>query len=148
MTKKIRTRFAPSPSGFLHIGGARTALFNYLFAKANSGKFIIRIEDTDKERSTKESEKIILDSLKWLELIADEGVNEGGEFGPYRQSERLEIYQKYTTKLIDKDLAYQCFCSDEELELKHEQSKILGKPYIYDGRCRALNKNEVEKKNK
>ncbi len=140
----IRTRFAPSPSGFLHIGGARTALFNYLHAKANKGQFIIRVEDTDQERSSKESENTILTSLSWLGIKADEGPLEGGDFGPYRQSERLNIYQKYTEKLLAQGKVYHCFCTDEELETKQKQAKILGKPYIYDGKCRNLDKKEIE----
>lgn len=102
----IRLRFAPSPTGFLHVGGARTALFNWLFARKNNGKFIIRIEDTDIERSSKKFEEIILNSLKWLELFWDEGPDIGGNFGPYRQSERLDIYQKYAEKLVSMKRAY------------------------------------------
>jgi glutamyl-tRNA synthetase/nondiscriminating glutamyl-tRNA synthetase len=140
---EIRTRFAPSPSGYLHIGGARTALFNYLYAKAMNGSFIIRIEDTDQERSTPESEKIILDSLEWLGIKADEGVREGGPYGPYRQSERLDHYRPYTEKLLAAGRAYPCFCTDEELEAKQERSRRLGLPHVYDGKCRNLTADEV-----
>lgn len=143
---EVRTRFAPSPTGYLHIGGARTALFNYLYAKAKGGSFIIRIEDTDQERSTKESEKIILEALEWLGIKADEGPQEGGSYGPYRQSERLEIYKKYTQYLLERHLAYPCFCTDEELEAKQERSKKLGIPHVYDGKCRNLSAKEVEEK--
>lgn len=143
---EIRTRFAPSPTGYLHIGGARTALFNYLYAKAKGGSFIIRIEDTDQERSTKESEKIILEALEWLSIKADEGPKEGGKYGPYRQSERLEIYKKYTDYLLEKKLAYRCFCTNEELEAKQERSKKLGIPNVYDGKCRNLSEKEIEEK--
>jgi len=143
---EVRTRFAPSPTGYLHIGGARTALFNYLYAKAKGGSFIIRIEDTDQERSTKESEKIILEALEWLGIKADEGPQEGGSYGPYRQSERLEIYKKYTQYLLERHLAYPCFCTDEELEAKQERSKKLGIPHVYDGKCRNLSPKEVEEK--
>lgn len=100
MNQNIRTRFAPSPSGFLHVGGARTALFNYLYAKATGGKFLVRIEDTDQDRSTDSSMKIILESLEWLGLNWDEGPGVGGPHGPYKQSERLDIYKEHTEKLI------------------------------------------------
>lgn len=143
---EVRTRFAPSPSGYLHVGGARTALFNYLHAKAMNGKFILRVEDTDQERSTPESERIILDSLKWLGIHADEGVDEGGPYGPYRQSERLDIYTKYTEKLISDNKAYPCFCTNEELEAKSRQSKQLGIPHVYDGKCSNLTPEEREEK--
>ncbi len=143
---EIRTRFAPSPTGYLHIGGARTALFNYLYAKARGGKFIIRIEDTDQQRSTYESEKTILEALSWLGIEEDEGPIKGGPFGPYRQSERLEIYQKYINYLLENKLAYHCFCSNEELEVKQERSKQLGIPYIYDGKCRNLSDKEIKEK--
>jgi len=148
MSKEIRTRFAPSPTGFLHVGGARTALFNFLYAKAKKGKFIIRVEDTDQVRSTPESERLILDSLAWLGIMDDEGPDSGGAFGSYRQSERLELYSKYTDKLIKEKLAYPCFCSDQELEAKQAQSKALGVPHIYDGKCRGLLPEEVEKRKK
>ena len=97
---EIRTRFAPSPSGFLHVGGARTALFNYLYAKSKGGKFILRIEDTDQDRSTENSFQTILESMKWLGMKWDEGPEVGGEFGPYKQSERLDIYKKFTDVLL------------------------------------------------
>lgn len=143
---EVRTRFAPSPTGFLHIGGARTALFNYLYAKAKGGSFILRIEDTDQTRSTKESEQMILEALEWLDIKADEGPNEGGNYGPYRQSERLEIYKKYTDYLLKNKLAYPCFCTNEELEAKQERSKRLGLPNVYDGKCRNLSQKEIEEK--
>ncbi|MCE9599725.1 MAG: glutamate--tRNA ligase [Spirochaetia bacterium] len=144
MSKVIRTRFAPSPSGFLHVGGARTALFNYLYAKARGGQYVLRVEDTDQGRSTPESERIILDSLNWLGIIPDEGPDEGGDFGPYRQSERLDIYSKYTQTLIEKNLAYPCFCTEAELEQMHEAAKRLGVPNIYDGRYANLPKEEAQ----
>lgn len=143
---EVRTRFAPSPSGYLHIGGARTALFNYLYAKAMKGSFIIRVEDTDQERSTPESEKVILDSLEWLGIHADEGVREGGPHGPYRQSERLELYKKYTDRLLESGRAYRCFCSEQELEIKQERSRKLGVPHVYDGKCRNLTSEEAAAK--
>jgi len=144
--KTVRTRFAPSPTGFLHVGGARTALFNYLYAKAKKGSFILRIEDTDQERSSQESETMILESLKWLGIHADEGPYEGGTFGPYRQSERINLYQKYTERLLAEKKAYPCFCSDKELEASQERSKLLGVPHVYDGRCRGLSSEELQKR--
>lgn len=144
--KIVRTRFAPSPSGHLHVGGARTALFNYLYAKACGGKFILRVEDTDQARSTPESEQLILDSLQWLGITADEGPREGGNFGPYRQSDRLGVYEKYTQRLVEQKLAYPCFCNDEELSAKQLRSKQMGVPHVYDGKCRALLPDEVAAK--
>ncbi len=119
--KKIRTRFAPSPTGLFHIGSARTALFNFLFAKVNGGKFILRIEDTDLERSKPEYEKDILESIKWLGLNWDEGIEIGGSYGPYRQSERLDLYTAYLNKLIDDGSAFYCFHSKEFLDKEYEE---------------------------
>ena len=109
--KNIRVRFAPSPTGALHIGNTRTALFNWLFIKNYGGKFILRIEDTDKERSKPEFEKDIIDGLKWLGLDYDEGPDISGNYGPYRQSERTDIYKNYLKKLFDENKAYYCFCT-------------------------------------
>jgi glutamyl-tRNA synthetase len=117
-TGQIRVRFAPSPTGSLHVGGARTALFNWLLAKKTNGKFIVRIEDTDEDRSTKASEDAILNDLRWLNLTWDEGPYIDGPYGPYRQSERKDIYHKAAQQLIDKGHAYRCFCTEEELEQK------------------------------
>lgn len=144
--KNPRVRMAPSPTGYFHIGSARTALFNYLVAKKYNGKFILRIEDTDKERSKPEYEADILDSLKWLGLLWDEGVEIDGPYGPYRQSERLDIYEKYLQLLIDKGLAYYCFCSPEELEAKKEDMMSRGEVPRYDGHCSNLSQDEVKKK--
>ncbi|MEA3451234.1 MAG: glutamate--tRNA ligase, partial [Bacteroidota bacterium] len=126
---KVRVRFAPSPTGSLHIGGVRTALYNYLFAKKNNGVFLLRIEDTDKKRFVPEAEKYILESLKWLGLELDEGVEIGGDFAPYRQSDRKDIYQKYIQQLVDNNKAYYSFDSSEELEamrkrLEEQKSSI------------------------
>ncbi|MCB1323410.1 MAG: glutamate--tRNA ligase, partial [Leptospiraceae bacterium] len=143
MSTKVRTRFAPSPTGYLHVGGARTALFNYLFAKSQGGTFIIRVEDTDIERNKAESEKMILESLQWLGMHADEGPAEGGSYGPYRQSERLDVYRKYVDRLLEKKLAYPCFCTSAELESKQEKSKKMGLPHVYDGKCRGLSDKEI-----
>lgn len=130
----VRVRFAPSPTGYLHIGGARTALYNYFFAKNQGGKFILRIEDTDLERSTREFEKLQIEDLKWLGLQYDEGPDIGGPHAPYRQSERLGIYQKYAQQLIDSGQAYYCFCSEQELEEMKERAMSEGRPPHYDGK--------------
>src|SRR6056297_496071 len=116
----VRVRFAPSPTGQIHIGNIRTALFNYLFAKKTDGTFILRIEDTDRERSTAEFEEVIHQEMEWLGLDWDEGADVGGDFGPYRQMERLDIYEEYIQELLDKDLAYRCYCTPEELEEMRE----------------------------
>lgn len=142
---EIRVRIAPAPTGLLHIGLARTALFNYLFAKKSKGIFILRIEDTDIERSKPEFEKDILENLKWLGIEWDEGPDIGGPYGPYRQSERLEIYQKYLEKLLAEDKAYYCFCSEEELEAEREYRLSIGQPPIYSGKCRDLPRETVKK---
>jgi glutamyl-tRNA synthetase len=118
----LRVRFAPSPTGSLHVGGARTALFNWLFARKHGGKFILRVEDTDEARSSIESEKMILSDLKWLGLNWDEGPDVGGPCGPYRQSERTKIYKAYAEQLITDGLAYRCFSSQEELNIHREDS--------------------------
>ena len=141
----IRTRFAPSPTGKLHVGGARTALFNYLFTKHHDGINVLRIEDTDQDRSTKESEKKLLEQLKWLGLDWDEGPEIGGPHGPYRQSERTDLYREYAEKLVEMGAAYYCYCTDEELEKKREKAKKEGKPPIYDGHCRNLTDDQIQK---
>ena len=143
--ENIRVRIAPSPSGNLHIGTARTALFNYLFAKKNKGKFVLRIEDTDLERSNAEYTQNIYDSLKALGLNWDEGPDVGGEYGPYQQSERFDIYPKYVQKLIDAGFAYECFCTQEELDAEKEESIKNKKPHKYSGKCRNLTEEEKEK---
>src|SRR6056297_926970 len=123
--KPVRVRLDPSPTGSLHVGTARAALFNYLFANQKKGKFILRIEDTDKERSKKEYEKQIIEGLKWLGINWDEGPETKGEFGPYRQSDRKNRYKKYLKKLLDEEEAYHCFCSEEELEqMRQKQNKM------------------------
>lgn len=141
----IRVRFAPSPTGPLHIGGARSALFNYLFAKAKGGKFILRFEDTDLERSSKESEKNILESLRWLDLDWDEGPDIGGQFGPYRQTERLSIYREFTDKLLAEGKAYHCYCTEEELEAQRQDFLEKGELPRYNGKCYHLKPKEKEK---
>jgi len=143
--KEIRVRLAPSPTGVLHLGTARTALFNYLFAKQNKGKFILRIEDTDFERSKTEYEKEILQDLKWLGIDWDEGPDIGGNFGPYRQSERIEIYKKYLEKLMKEKKAYYCFCSQDELEKERQYYQSIGKAPRYSGKCANLSEDDVKK---
>lgn len=149
--KNIRVRFAPSPTGPLHIGNTRTALFNWLFARNCGGKFILRIEDTDKERSKKEFEKDIIDGLKWLGMDYDEGPivdtkNYIGNYGPYRQSERIDIYKKYLQQLFEKNKVYYCFCSKEELEAERQTMLTQGLAPKYGGKCRNLPKEESEKR--
>lgn len=138
MGKPVRTRFAPSPTGLLHVGGARTALFSWLFAKRHSGSFVIRIEDTDIERSRKEFEEEILKDLEWLGLDWDEGPDKGGVFGPYRQSERILIYQDHAKVLLENGEAYYCCCSNERLEELKSQQLKKGLPPRYDNRCREF----------
>lgn len=135
---EVRVRFAPSPTGYLHVGGARTALYNWLYAKKKGGKFILRIEDTDQARSTEEALQMQVSDLKWLGLNWDEGYDIGGPYGPYKQSERLSIYKEKAEDIIEAGKAYYCFCSDEELEQKKEIAKKEGRPPHYDGKCRNL----------
>jgi glutamyl-tRNA synthetase len=144
----VRVRFAPSPTGYLHVGGARTALFNFLFARHEKGSFILRIEDTDAERSSDELETVLLEDMKWLGLDWDEGPGDGPPGGPYRQSERVDIYREHAERLISNGSAYPCFCTDEELELKRESSKRSGLPPRYDGTCRELDEAERDTKRK
>ena len=127
---KIRTRFAPSPTGYLHIGGARTALFNYLFARHNGGRFILRIEDTDRERSKEEYTEAILEDMRWLGLEWDEG--------PFYQSHRFALYREHAERLLNEGHAYRCYCTPEELEERREEALKRGRPPKYDGRCREL----------
>ncbi len=145
MSDKIRVRFAPSPTGPLHIGGARSALFNWLFARKHQGDFIVRIEDTDVERSNLVSEEVILEDLKWMGLDWDEGIQVGGEKGPYRQRERLEIYDSYWKRLLEEGKAYYCFCTEEELEEERESLRKKGEMPRYLGKCRDLTQAERDK---
>lgn len=138
MNLPVRVRFAPSPTGHLHIGGARTALFNYLFARRHGGVFILRLEDTDAERSTEESVRMILSDLRWLGLDWDEGPGQGGEYGPYRQTERLAVYREYADRLRQSGHVYPCFCSAELLETKRQQAQAQGMTYKYDRTCRGI----------
>lgn len=139
MTEQMRVRFAPSPTGPFHIGGARSALFNWLLArKSKTGKLVLRIEDTDQARSTKESEENIKASLKWLGINWDEGMDVGGAYGPYRQTERLALYQRFTDQLLTEGKAYYCYCTDAELEESRSSLLAEGKMPIYQGRCKNL----------
>lgn len=142
MTKEVRVRYAPSPTGHLHIGNARTAMFNYLYARNLGGKFIIRIEDTDANRNIEGGEASQLNYLKWLGMDWDEGIDVGGNFGPYRQSERNDVYKKLYTELLDKDLAYKCYCTPEELEAEREAQSEKGEMPRYSGKCRHLTAEE------
>lgn len=144
MEKKVKVRFAPSPTGPFHIGGARSALFNWLYAHHMNGTFLVRIEDTDLKRSTKESEENIKDSLKWLGLNWDEGIDVGGDNGPYRQTERLDIYNAEVKKLIDEGKAYYCYCTEEELEESRKEQIAAGKTPVYDGHCEHLTQEQID----
>ncbi|MCO5610756.1 hypothetical protein L7F22_064997 [Adiantum nelumboides] len=141
---EVRVRFAPSPTGNLHVGGARTALFNFLFARSQGGKFLLRIEDTDLERSTRESEEAVLRDLMWLGMEWDEGPNKDGGLGPYRQSERTSLYLKYAEQLVESGHAYKCFCTDEELEAMREDAKAKNLPPKYNGKWAKASEDEVE----
>ena len=143
--KSVRVRFAPSPTGYLHVGGLRTALYNYLFARKNNGKFVLRIEDTDRNRYVEDAVENLISALKWCGLDFDEGPEAGGKFGPYLQSQRLDIYQKYIQELIVKGDAYYCFCTHERLEtLKEEQQKQKLPQAKYDKHCLSLSKSKIE----
>jgi glutamyl-tRNA synthetase len=142
----MRLRFAPSPTGHLHVGNARTALYNWLLARGQGGAFILRIEDTDRERSTVESERAILDDLRWLGLTWDEGPDVGGPHGPYRQSERPGLYREHAERLRAAGHAYFCFCTPEQLEADRRQALASGQPPKYIGRCRSLTDAEVSRR--
>lgn len=144
----IRTRFAPSPTGFLHIGGLRTALYNYLFARKNKGIFILRIEDTDQKRFVEGAIESLLKTLEQIGLEYDEGPEKNGDFGPYIQSERTEIYRKYVQELIEKKAAYFCFCTAERLESMREQQIAAKKAPMYDRTCLKLSETEIEEQKK
>ena len=144
MSSEIRVRYAPSPTGHLHIGNARTALFNYLYARNRGGKFIIRIEDTDKKRNIEGGEESQLKYLQWLGIDWDESVDVGGEYGPYRQSERNHIYEQYNHELMEKGLAYKCYCTEEELEAEREEQAARNETPHYSGKCRHLTAEQQE----
>ena len=146
MSNEIRVRFAPSPTGYLHVGGLRTALYNYLYAKKVGGKFILRIEDTDRTRYVEGAVENLIRSLKLVGLDFDEGPDVGGEFGPYFQSQRNDLYNLHIEELLEKDKAYRCFCSSEDLQKMREESLAKGLDTRYDGRCRHLAPEQVEAK--
>ena len=134
----VRTRFAPSPTGYLHIGGARTALFSWLHARKHGGKFVLRIEDTDQLRQTEGAVENLLRTLEWSGLNYNEGPGKGGEFGPYYQSQRLTIYRHYLNELLENSTAYFCFCSEERLQRMREQQIAKNRTPRYNGTCRAI----------
>jgi nondiscriminating glutamyl-tRNA synthetase len=145
--QKTRVRFAPSPTGLLHVGNARTALYNWLFARHRGGEFLLRIEDTDVERSEVRHETQLMEDLRWMGLTWDEGppfqdIEAGGPHGPYRQSERLDIYREHTDRLLAEGKAYRCFCTSEELEAERKQAVAEHRPQVYSGRCRAIPADE------
>ncbi|EFM11516.1 glutamyl-tRNA synthetase [Paenibacillus curdlanolyticus YK9] len=142
MTQEVRVRYAPSPTGHLHIGNARTALFNYLYARSLGGKFIIRIEDTDVKRNVAGGEESQLKYLQWLGIDWDESIDVGGGYGPYRQTERLDIYREYWQTLLDQGRAYRCYCTEEELEQEREEQTARGETPRYSGRHRELTEEQ------
>ncbi|MFZ4714110.1 MAG: glutamate--tRNA ligase [Bacteriovoracaceae bacterium] len=142
----VRVRFAPSPTGYLHVGGGRTALYNYLFAKAMGGTYILRVEDTDEVRSTREFEQLQIADLKWLGIEHTEGPDVGGPYGPYRQSERKHIYTEHAEKLLNQNKAYHCFCTEAELEAKKEIALQANLSPHYDGKCRSVSLEEAKKR--
>lgn len=145
MKQEMRVRFAPSPTGPFHIGGARSALFNWLLARKSGGKLILRIEDTDLERSSRESEENIKEALRWLGIAWDEGIDLGGPYGPYRQTERLDTYRQYTEELLKNGQAYHCYCNEEELEAERQEKLEKGEMPRYSGRCLHLSPADKEK---
>ncbi|MFC5468790.1 glutamate--tRNA ligase [Cohnella suwonensis] len=142
MTTPVRVRYAPSPTGHLHIGNARTAIFNYLFARHHGGEFIIRIEDTDVKRNVAGGEESQLKYLKWLGVDWDESVDRPGKYGPYRQTERLDLYSAHTAQLLERGIAYPCYCMEEELEREREEQSARGETPKYSGRCRHLGETD------
>lgn len=144
--KEVRVRIAPSPTGNCHVGTARNALYNYIFARKNNGKMILRIDDTDLKRNSAESEKGIFEGLRWIGIEWDEGPDVGGPYGPYRQSERLDIYNRYIEQLIDKGKAYYCFCTEEELEEERKKQAARKETSVYSGKCRNLTKEQINEK--
>ena len=139
MEKTVRTRFAPSPTGFMHVGNLRTALFEYLIARSQHGQFVLRIEDTDQERLVEGAVDVIYDTLRQVGMDHDEGPDNGGEYGPYVQSERKDLYLPYAKRLVEEGKAYYCFCTKERLASLHDENGLGG----YDRHCRDLPKEEV-----
>jgi glutamyl-tRNA synthetase len=141
--QQVRVRFAPSPTGPLHIGGVRTALYNYLFAKKNNGTFILRIEDTDQSRFVDGAEEYIMESLRWCGITVDEGINEGGKYGPYRQSDKKDIFRQYADLLVDKNDAYYAFDSPDQLDKLRRNAEKEGKTFIYNASARNTLQNSL-----
>src|SRR5262245_30912658 len=139
----IRVRFAPSPTGYLHVGGARTALFNWLYARRNGGVFVLRIEDTDAERSSAEMVEGILDGMRWLGLDWDEGPHIGGDFGPYFQSQRFDRHREMAERLVAEGHAYYCYCTPDEIKAKREAAEQAGGAWRYDRTCVGLTAREI-----
>jgi glutamyl-tRNA synthetase len=146
MTTNVRVRFAPSPTGFLHVGGLRTALYNYLFARHHGGKFILRIEDTDQSRRVEGAVENLISTLEWSGVHYDEGPGIGGPFGPYVQSERLEIYRQHANELVKQGRAYHCFCTPERLDGVRQRQTAAKERVLYDGHCRELAAEEVRER--
>ncbi|HJP66300.1 MAG TPA: glutamate--tRNA ligase, partial [Actinomycetota bacterium] len=142
MPEEVRCRFAPAPTGYLHVGGARTALFNFLFARHNGGSFVLRIEDTDRKRSTEEAIDIVIDSLRWLGIEWDEGPGVDGPYGRYRQTERMTLYADVAKRFLDQGRAYFCYCTPAELEDRRAEARKRGETPGYDGRCRRLSEEQ------
>ena len=148
ISDKVRVRFAPSPTGYLHVGGLRTALFNFLFARHHGGYFVLRIEDTDRSRYVPGAEENLIQTLRWTGIEFDEGPGVGGPYGPYRQSERLELYTQHARRLIEEGHAYYCFCTPERLETMRQEQIRRQEPPRYDGTCRQLSRQEAEERKK
>src|SRR5436853_1289400 len=144
--KRVRVRFAPSPTGLLHVGNARTALYNWRFARQKKGIHVLRIEDTDVERSEARFETQLLEDLRWLVIDWDEGPDIGGHFAPYRQSDRMEIYRRYAERLLDEGKAYLCFCSAEDLERERQAAAAEHRPQVYSGQCRQLDPAQAKQR--
>ncbi|MDH3426343.1 MAG: glutamate--tRNA ligase, partial [Acidimicrobiia bacterium] len=144
----VRVRFAPSPTGFLHVGSARAALYNWLFVKRHGGQFILRSDDTDQERSTAEYQADIVGGLRWLGLDWDEGIEVGGPHEPYRQSLRMDRYRTVAQSMLDDGSSYPCFCTPEELQTRREEAQAEGRPPGYDGRCRSIDPSEAADRRK
>ncbi len=144
--QKIRTRVAPSPTGYPHLGTMYQALFDYAFARKYGGSFLVRIEDTDQSRFVEGAEDIIFSCLDWAGLIEDESPRKGGNFGPYRQSQRLNLYKKYALELVKNDHAYYCFCTKERLEEMRKKLSLEKKTPMYDKHCRNLSEKEIQEK--
>lgn len=143
---QIRVRFAPSPTGYLHLGGLRTVAYNYFFAKSQNGRFILRIEDTDRKRLVPDAVKNLNEILNWLNFHVDEGPSQGGDYGPYLQSQRLNLYRTEAQTLLDKNLAYKCFCSEDRLMLLRNEALKNRQTVKYDNKCRHLSKQQAEEK--